>query len=207
MKKLILVAAVAVMTAVSANAQGFEWGAKAGLNGAWVTETYAPMETTGTTEVKNRFGFYAGVFAEQVFTKWLGIQGELLYMQMGDRATILDAHNIAPGTDIGYGDISYGRKFDYIVLPVLAKFYVWKGLSVDIGPQFGYLVSAKHEDKSDWHADDMRNFDLSIVAGLSCKIAGHYDVSVRMNLGQTKIYNVVREAKNCSYSLGVGYRF
>ena len=207
MKKVFLLTAVFVIVAVNANAQGFEWGVKAGVNGAWVTETYAPMETTGKIEVKNRFGIYAGVFAEQVFNRWLGVQGELLYMQLGDRAKMFDAHDIAPGADIEYGNIVFGRKLDYIALPLLAKVYVWRGLSIDVGPQIGYLVSAKHEDKSDWHADDMRKFDFSIVAGLSWKIAGHYDVSVRINFGQTKIYKVVREAENRSYSLGVGYRF
>ncbi|MDR1755684.1 MAG: PorT family protein [Culturomica sp.] len=103
--------------------------------------------------------------------------------------------------------MSFGRKFDHIVLPVLAKFYVWKGLSVDVGPQFGYLVSAKHEvNDMRNNSDELKKFGLSVVAGLSCKIAGHYDISARLNFGQTKVYRSC-EAKNCSYSLGVGYRF
>ena len=205
MKKLIALAAFA-LTASTASAQGLEWGVKAGANGAWLTEVFAPMEMTGETEIKNRIGLCAGVFAEQVFNKRIGIQGELLYIQMGDRAKMFDAHDIAPGTDIGYGDIAYGHKLDYIALPVLAKVYVWRGLSIDLGPQFGYLASAKYENGNDIHRDDVRKFDVSVAAGLSCKIAGRYDVSARLNFGQ-KVYKGAHEAKNRSYSLGVGYRF
>ena len=193
MKKVILLTAVAVMAAVGANAQSFEWGAKAGVNMARQTEFSEPVGLGGGMKTKGRTGLYAGVFAERVFGMRFGLQGELLYTQLGMSGKT--------------GSHTYGTKTDYLVLPVLAKVYVWRGLSVDLGPQFGYMLSAngvggsKNDDFS-----GSNKFDMSVAAGLSYKIAGRYDVSARYNIGLTKLSDH-SDAKNASLSLGVGYRF
>ncbi len=193
MKKAILTVAVAVMAAVGANAQSFEWGAKAGVNMAWQTVFIEPAGLGGDMKTKGRTGLYAGVFAERVFGERFGVQGELLYMQMGMSANTRD--------------ISYGNKIDYLVLPVLAKVYVWRGLGVEAGPQFGYMLSAKGvggSENSDFNY--LKKFDMAVAAGLSYKILGRYDVSARYNIGLTKLSDHT-DAKNASVSLGVGYRF
>ena len=193
MKKIILLAAVAVMAAVGANAQSFEWGAKAGVNMARQTVFVEPAGLGGGMKTKGRTGLYAGVFAERVFGKRLGLQGELLYMQLGMSGKT--------------GSHTYGTKTDYLVLPVLAKVYVWRGLSVEAGPQFGYMLSANGVGGS--KNDDfnyLKKFDMSVAAGLSYKIAGRYDISARYNVGLTKLSDH-SDAKNASISLGLGYRF
>jgi hypothetical protein len=182
---------VVILAATSANAQGFEWGVKAGGNWAWHTVYSAPPGLTGDVKVKMRDGFYAGFFAEKVFGDRIGLQGELLYSQMGSKFDV--------------GEHSFAVKTDYVVLPVLAKLYIFNGLSLDVGPQFGYLVVARDEDNASVY-DGFSPLEVSVVAGLSCKFAKYFDVSARCNFGLRKL-DGVDEPKNRAISLGVGYRF
>ncbi len=118
------------MAATGANAQGLEWGVKSGANLSWHTEVFATAGLSGSIEQKMRTGFYAGMFAEKVFSRRFGLQAELLYSQTGTKFEV--------------GEHSFAIKTDYIVLPVLAKLYVFRGFSVDLGPQLNCLVVAGH---------------------------------------------------------------
>lgn len=180
---MILLAAVLTMSVSAAFSQGLEWGAKAGLNLAKFSKV---------DDLKMRAGFHVGVFAEKVVSDFFGVQGELLYSQMGAKVKILD--------------VSSTTKYDYLTLPVLAKFYVLEGLSVDLGPQFGYMISAKQDKKSVYDGIDGKyKFDTSFGMGLSYKIGGCFDVTGRYLLGLTKLGE--SDSKNSVIQFGVGYRF
>ena len=188
MKKLTILAALIIMSA-SVFAQGFEFGAKAGLN----------MATYTKGDVNMRPGLYAGVFGEYVISDYVGIQGELLYSMMGARKK---------------GSVStYTDKTDYIVLPILAKLYVAEKLSLDLGPQFGYMVLAQAKLSGNDYSDTMnmydtvdKKFDVSFGMGLSYKLSAKFDISGRYNLGLTKIEEY-RDSKNSVIQFGIGYRF
>ena len=64
--------------------------------------------------------------------------------------------------------ISYTTKLDYVSIPVYAKGYVYKGLFVFAGPQFGFNVvrddGRDYDELSD--LDKMRKFDFSIGVGI-----------------------------------------
>lgn len=191
MKKIIL-AVSAILLSTSAFAQNFEFGVKAGLNLATMTKSDGAA--------KFRPGIHAGAFAEYVINDYVGVQAELLYSMQGTRVK----EDGATGT----------LKLDYIVLPILAKIYVIEGLSVDLGPQFGYMVSAKAKEKVDGESstinvyDDpsLKKFDVSVGMGLSYKLPYNLVVSARYNLGLTKIYDG-EKTKNSVIQIGVGYRF
>lgn len=189
MKKLFVVIA-AVFVSTGAFAQHFEWGVKAGLNLATQTKV---------DDLKMRPGLYAGAFAEYVIGDYVGVQAELMYSMMGAKAK----YDGATATD----------KTDYIVLPIYAKLYILEGLSVDIGPQFGYMVSAKLKgtdgDASatvSYYDDVDKKFDVSAVLGLSYKLNFGLDVSAHYNLGLTKLADGT-DSKNGVIAIGVGYRF
>lgn len=182
MKKItLLIAALAL--SMGAFAQDWEFGAKAGINLA---------KNTKTTGENRRTGFYAGVFAEKVISDYFGVQGELLYSQAGSKAK-------------GSG-VSVLLKTNYLALPILAKIYVAPNLSVDLGPQFGYMVSGKLDKLVIYK--NLKKFDVSWAAGLSYKISGRYDLSARYNFGLTKVSkDSTVKSKNSVISFGVGYRF
>ena len=213
-KKIILLAFFTTISTVIF-AQGTEWGVKTGLNMA----TQVPINHISSDNT--RTGIYAGLFVDHTFNKFFGIQGEILYSMMGQvwkyRTVEYSTLGEEPGMGYPYSYYYYGQettgtiKTDYIVLPVLAKLYVTKNLSLDLGPQFGYMVNSNFEGYSydesygDYKALYYNNkFDVSFGMGLSYKL-GKFDVSGRCNLGLTKI-NKIGGAKNNVIQFGVGYR-
>ena len=76
---------------------------------------------------------HIGGFVEYFFTDAIAVQPELLYTIKG--ASFKDA------TDEEYTS-AYVLK--YISIPVMAKYYVSKSFSVEIGPYASYLLSAKN---------------------------------------------------------------
>ena len=192
MKKLIVLVILLVISA-SIFAQGIEFGAKAGLNLATVTKSGGD---------KMRTGIHAGMFAEYTFSDYVGLQGELLYSMMGSKWGVVDAMAGSNGTII--------NKTDYIVLPVLVKLYVLERLSLDLGPQLGYMVSAKSKypgagSVSYYHNVDNK-LDISFGMGLTCKVTSKFDLTGRYNLGLSKIREGF-DYKNNVILFGIGYRF
>jgi hypothetical protein len=114
-KSLLSVLAICVFS--FSNAQGnINFGAKAGLNLATLTGDVQGEET--------KTGFHIGGMAEISLNDKFSVQPELLFSTQG--------------TDSEFGDD--GINLSYINLPVMAKYYVTEGLSIEAGPQIGFLV-------------------------------------------------------------------
>lgn len=118
--KKVYVLAIAVFGLVSKmNSQEIKIGAKAGLNLA---------STTGATEkTKSRTAFHIGGMAEIPISTEFYVQPELLFSSQGYKV-----------------DNSTGV-LNYISIPVLAKYYVTEELSIEAGPQIGFLLSATNK--------------------------------------------------------------
>ncbi|MCL2561680.1 MAG: PorT family protein [Rikenellaceae bacterium] len=198
MKKILLVVVAALFVSTSAFAQrktcSFEWGVKAGFNLSNITEQ---------SEAKFLPSFAAGLFGEYVINDFLGVQAELLYALEGYKVDEVEVK----------GDDKRG----YIQLPIFAKLYILEGLSIDIGPRFGYAVSAKMsfdvdaEDFGEFSGSyydmaEFNKFDAAAVLGASYKFRFGLDVFARYNLGLTKIWDGA-DSKNQSILVGLGYRF
>ncbi len=103
-------------------------------------------------------------------------------------------------------------QLDYVTVPVLAKVYLIQGLSLEAGPQFGFLV--QNEIKSpggtlEMSDDNFNNFDLSLGLGASYKF-NKFFLYGRYNAGMTDIYDmdgVEIDAKNSVIQAGVGIFF
>ena len=117
MKKLFLVAAIAVFGFTSANAQEVNFGAKAGVNMATITGD-------DVDDTKSKTSFHIGAVAEIAISDKFSVQPELLYSAQGTKA------------DEGDEEL----KIDYINLPIIAKYYVAEGFSIEAGHQVGFLM-------------------------------------------------------------------
>lgn len=209
MKKVLLKISLSVFcvlfaTVIFAQEQkgNIEFGVKGGLN----------LSHMNKASFKIHPGIHAGVFAEYTLNNFLGIQGELLYSMMGAKENYSAIY-----LEESY-DAEETYKNNYIVLPVLAKLYVTKSLSLDLGPQFGYMVSAKVKRNIDGTSEFMESgtfdyydgvdnkFDTSFAIGLSYKLGNRFDISGRCNLGLTKLDNGYN-SKNNVFQFGIGYRF
>ncbi len=126
MKKITLLL-VTVFTIGFVNAQDKEnmsFGVKGGLNVSSITNA----DQDGVNS-KSLIGFHVGFFGEFMISDKFAIQPELLYSAQGVKLDF-DGDN---------GDL----KLDYINIPVMAKYYVADAFSLELGPQIGFLVSAK----------------------------------------------------------------
>ena len=97
-------------------------------------------------------------------------------------------------------------KMDYLNIPVLANYYVVKGLAIKAGIQPGFLLSAKAGDTD--IKDGCKKFDLSIPVGLSYEISD-FVIDARYNLGLTKSFkgDDVEGTKNSVIQITLGYKF
>jgi len=100
-------------------------------------------------------------FGEFMISDKFAIQPEVLYSAQGVK---LDA-----GGD--KGDL----KLDYIIVPVLGKYYVAEGFSLEFGPQIGFLVSAdaKSGGESMSIKDEVKSTDISLDFGVGYNITSN----------------------------------
>ena len=193
MKKMMMIVAFVAAT-VSANAQNInrEVGAftlqpKVGLALGSFSGEY--LKEVGGADPKTKAGFIAGVEGEYYANNWLGIALGLNYAQQGWKFN------------------SVTTKLDYLNVPVVANFYVAKGLALKTGAQFGFLVNAKAEDVD--IKDACKKFNFSIPVGISYEIS-NIILDIRYNIALT---NVNKNAGNNNKSRSdlvqftLGYKF
>lgn len=188
MKKLLLFAALAVLTFTTAQSQEIRLGAKIGLNVASLGgDSYYGVGSLGA-----RKSFHIGGLAEIPIKGKFALQPEILYS--------------SEGSDWSFGT-SDALKLDYVRVPVLAKYYIIEGLSAEAGPVFGVLVSANDNDDV---KDDYKTFDAAFGIGASYRLSMGVFFSLRYNKGLLDVNNVDNyDRKNQSnvFQVSAGYSF
>jgi hypothetical protein len=168
------------------------FGAKAGLNLATITGD----ETDG---LDSRTAFHLGVVAEISVSEKFSVQPELLYS--------------AQGASDSFEGIDVDLKIDYINLPVMAKFYVAEGFSLEAGPRVGFLLSAKGEGggESIDFKDETKGIDFGVNLGVGYKLESGLNFGARYNLGLSNINDGEDsddfKNQNSVFQLSVGYFF
>ncbi len=157
----IVLALLVLYGVTNLNAQNFNLGVKAGVNFATVTgdnvDNIQPI-----TEFKS-----FGLVSEIKFSEKFSFQPELMYSVQGfDTEDDLVSLN-------------------YLNLPLIGKYYVIKGFSLEAGPQIGYLLSAQQEDTD--IEDNFNRFDFGINFGLGYKLENGLNFGARYNLGLANI--------------------
>ncbi|HMI06956.1 MAG TPA: porin family protein [Flavobacterium sp.] len=194
MKKVILTA-LAVLAFGFTNAQkNVRFGLKGGLN-----------LSTLTGDVQNaeiKPGVHIGGLVEIKLTNRFSLQPELLLSMQGAKSDYSE--------NFGGVRYEYEDKYNltYINVPVMAKFYVIPKLSLEAGPQLGFLVSAKNKytersidgNNSSSISDtqdvkgDFATIDAGVNFGLSYYFTDNIFIQGRYSLGLTSIddrsYNV-----------------
>jgi hypothetical protein len=194
MKKLILMAAVAVFGFMNVNAQNVSFGVKAGMNistiGGDFGNYYDYYEGDATDDVKSRVGFHVGGLAEIMISEKFAIQPEILFSSQGFKLEYnYDGESINDNVNLSY-----------ITLPVMAKFFPIENLSVEAGPQIGFLVSAKDNyeytssnfpeanESGDEDVKDLFNgIDFSMNFGASYKLDNGVFFSARYCFGISEV--------------------
>ncbi|WP_413999125.1 porin family protein [Flavobacterium sp. W1B] len=164
MKKVIL-AAVAVFAFSFANAQEAKFGIKGGLNFA----NFSGDIQDNTTLV----GFNVGGFAEINVSDKFAIQPELLYSTQG-----------ADGDGGNF-------KTAYVNIPVMIKYLAAPKFNLEVGPQVGFLTSAKVKEDGGLSGDVKKLFkstDFGLNFGAGYDFTEKISVGVRYNLGLSNLF-------------------
>lgn len=197
MKKLLLIFAVIAITGLTQIfSQEINFGAKAGVNFADITGDNADS-FDGLTS------FHFGLVAEIMISDMFAFQPELLYSAQGS-----DWEEDYEG-DTYKGTVKAG----YLNVPLMAKYYVAEGFSLEAGPQIGLLMSATSEqdgfDDQDIK-DDLKGIDFGLNLGVGYKLESGLNFGARYNLGLTDANDGLEEDvtyKNSVIQISVGYFF
>lgn len=185
MKKLLLVAAVAVFGL--SNAQTF--GLKAGAN-------VSSLSNTDGSQAK--FGFYGGAFANVPLSASFSIQPEVLYNGKGAKA------------DFDNSDSKLN--LDYISVPVMFQYKATPQFYLEAGPEFSFLASAKEKvgNNSISIKDEVKGFDLGIGLGAGYDFTSSFGANIRYVAGVTDIAKENESSKsvrNGIFQFGLTYKF
>ncbi|CAM1333267.1 porin family protein [Tenacibaculum aestuariivivum] len=195
MKKVLLVVAM-VAASFTANAQDVKFGAKAGLN-------IASLSGDNDENIDSRTSFHVGAVAEIEISDKFSVQPELVYSAQGATSDY----------ELGSVTVDATAKLDYLNLPVMAKYYVAEGLSLEAGPQIGFLLSAKTEAdvsgaSSQDIKDEMKSIDFGLNFGAGYKLDNGLNFSARYNLGLSSVADDDDfDIKNGVFQVSVGYFF
>lgn len=218
-KNLFLIIFISAMSFSTALAQQANFGIKAGGN-------YATLTGNEVGETDYLFGFHLGLVAEYQLTPKFALQPELLYSLEGAESSIdmqLDEFFLKSDQEL---------KLGYINLPVMAKFYATDALSLQAGPQIGYLVSAKNkynistnfEEDMDMNMsgtedvlEELKKLSFGLNFGLGYELNQNLFLQARYHLGLSDISDYedqdeeiemeFEKIKNQSFQLSLGYKF
>jgi len=128
MKKSFLLVGIALLSLGGLNAQEYVmFGVKGGIN----SSTFSGDGFGDFDNPDSRTSFNLGLLAEIPVSDKFSVQPEVLYSGQGYDIVSRDNAN----------DVEY--QLDYINVPVLAKYYLVDGLSLEAGPQIGFLVNSE----------------------------------------------------------------
>jgi hypothetical protein len=222
MKKLFLT--VFSLIAFIASAQDFSFGIKAGANFAAIGNSDEPLFDPADAFDLSELNFvsssggdnggltaiYFGVYAEIPVSEKFSIQPELLYSKQGgtqDGSLVFQEANV-----------NYESTFNlsYLTVPIMAKFYVAKGLSLEAGPQIGFLLKSEFDIEvnnalfASSTTEDVKDFtksnDFAFNIGAGYQLNSGLNFNLRYNIGLTDAYEDI-DAKNSVFQVGVGYTF
>ncbi|MBR7031181.1 MAG: PorT family protein, partial [Prevotella sp.] len=172
--KRIMIAATFLLLSVCTNAQNAvgSWSLqpKAGINLATMTND---------DEAKTRIAFVAGAELEYQATPLLSVSAGALYSQQGSDA---DSQGMN-------GTI----KMDYVNIPILANYYVTKGLAVKVGIQPGFLVNDKVKVSANGVSAEVGLKDAYKAAGIDADISS-FDLAIPLGISY-EFNHVVLDAR------------
>ena len=180
MKKVIKNWFVVLFLVQMSYAQSVQFGIKAGANYANVTGS-----KINTNAIVN---YHAGIVAKIGLTKGLSFQPELLYTTQG------------ASYETALAD--YKNELGYIVIPAMLQIHLSKSITLDMGPQVGFLLN----EKNNFDFQKSNTFDASANAGLGLKITNSIFAQARYCVGLTKL-QPNSDIKNNVVQLSLGILF
>lgn len=166
MKKIFLVA-FAVLSFSIANAQvRIKPGVRAGYSNADISDIRG----------ENRSSFYLGADINFRFAKWYALQPELNYSRQGMKVRYIDSFDpIAPSYEEKW-------KLDYLGLTLANKFYVFRGLNLQVSPYLDFVINTKNVNPTN-------DVDTGIALGIGYDFKNGLGIEARLKSGGVDIFD------------------
>ncbi|RRJ92058.1 porin family protein [Flavobacterium macacae] len=170
-------------------------GVKAGFNFSTVSQGDLKKAPDARTS------FYVGASYEfPIIEDLLSIQPEIIYSQQGFEKREM----------ISEERFKSIYKVNYITVPVLARYYIVRGFSLDAGPQFSLRVQddfrISENDAESSLLQQTNCFDFGLSGGLSFQFESGIFINGRYTRGFREIIEG-SNAKNTVIQFGIGYKF
>jgi len=210
-KSMLILYTLFLSVTVIAQTQKVKLGVKAGLNISNLTYDESELKSSGKT------GFTAGVMVEIPMAKHFSLQPELLYSQQGTKTSFSDA-------DVTNSNYKGTLDLNYLNIPVMLKYFIAEGLSVQAGPQIGILLKADnnyHDNFLGYENHETLNLkeyasgiDTSVNFGLGYQFQNKFYADCRYNLSYSSVFKqgdanhfISNDMKNRVFQITVGYFF
>jgi len=190
-KSIVLTGLLLTVIITGSYAQGFHIGVKGGTN---ITQIQGQSFENGF-----KFGYSLGGFVELNFSKQWGIQPELLWNQ----SKTTTAYNF---NQIYNGFYGQDVTLNYLSIPILLSFKPTPLLSLQLGPQFGILMS-QPSNLGDNISNAFKSGDFSILGGAQLNL-GALRVGARYFVGLNNINDLSNQDtwKNQGFQLYIGVK-
>ena len=180
------------------NQNPIQVGLTVGLNNSNIVDANNSYRGTGVVS-----GFNAGITFEAPITYNFSFAPEVLYSQKGYFAETVD------------GNLT--QRYNFIDVPLLAKFKLAPGFNFLVGPQVSFLVSSNTTFDNGFAITNQNNYNyngnntfIDGVVGLSIDLGRYVDLHTRytIDLNQTTSNStVIPNYRNQTWQFGIGFKF
>lgn len=188
MKKVILsvVALFAFGIANAQEAKTVKLGIKAGANYDWLATGDGSVY-----DLRPEVGYHAGLVSEFKMCDKFAFQAEALYSHSSYK---FDGNGNNSGAKI---------EINQIQVPVLAKFYLVKGLSLELGPQATVIVDSKVNGGD----LNFRKYNFAAASGLAYDFNSGAFIQARYTYSFLDLENGTNGHNQFGIQASVGYKF
>jgi hypothetical protein len=178
------------------------FGLKGGLN-----LTKGGFDDDSETQFALRF--HAGVSAQNAFDDKFYLRTEFFFAQKGWKAS---ANALNPE--------GVSLTINYLNLPLLLGYNIHEKISLFVGPEIGFKLSAKRKPSQSSWKDVIEKLDVGIAAGTNVRLSENFGLDLRYVHGFKGLYKglvmdvnnmptgeVMRVGRNQAIELGVFYIF
>ncbi|MGV6845634.1 MAG: porin family protein [Lutibacter sp.] len=157
-------------------------------------------------KVEYKTGFQIGALIEFPIGEKFSLQPEILYSMQRVKGIVPLLYVVYPNPIIP-AEPTYGEfKLNYLKIPFLAKIYLTKIFSLEIGPSFNFLISDKLKYNSNVQGDIAKKFEFAGIIGLSYKIKPRIIAIANYFNGFSNIFKRdFKKTKNYGFAIGLGY--
>ena len=215
MKKITFIIGLTLLTTnIFGQNTSTEYGVKAGIN----YSKYTPnIEFNGIefVDFNGKFGFFVGGFVNFGFSDILKLQPELFFALQGTNTSQEIELRFSPDQEPVIGELKSRVTESTISLPIMLQIYPTIKFYIEIGPQFGYIVSRKEKVTDDPFtelgspfgvSEDCPNcdkFDLGASLGIGYNFTSRIGINARYYAGLIERNNTI---KSSVINLGVNYK-